>query len=176
MATAQEMQVVLTLASSNWAADEAYWLFGKHAVEKKPVWSRMLPLHVARTNAEQRHLAFNGFAVPIKALVGNAENGGLILGLQDSAHLFQQVRKAEILLDSSAFKPENLLTPQRYKQPQARRKVHGQRFYRFSQPLFSPDSSFAYIQLDAAGSRVSYSLSKKDGRWGIIRSAVLWVE
>jgi hypothetical protein len=177
MANKQEMQIVLALVNENSAADKAYGKFTKHEVEKKPVWSRMLPLQVVRTDkGENHHPAGDRFVVPLKELVDHSENARPGLALRDSTYLFQQVRKAEILLDSTAFEPGTALTPQQYEQPQVRRRVHGHRFYRFSQPLFSPDGNSAYIQMDAAGSRGSYRLSKKGGKWVVTHTALLWVE
>lgn len=174
VATSQEMQVVLTLVDSYRAGDKAR---AKYNIGRMPIWSRMLPLHVLRTNDRaEKHPSFPGFAIPIKTLVDDAESSIQGFALKDSTHLFQQVCKAEILLDTTAFKPDNLITPHLYKQPQVRRKVHGYWFYRFSQPLFSPDGNSAYIQADIAGSRESYKLSKKQGRWVITHSALLWVE
>jgi hypothetical protein len=177
VATSQEMEVIHTLVARYRAGEEAAGRYFKQKAREMPVWSRMLPLRVLRTNdLEQKHPSFDGFAVPLNVLVSYTENGRQAFGLQDSTQLLQQVRKADILLDSIAFKPNNLLTPHLYKQPQMRRKVHGYWFYRFSQPLFSPDGNAAYIQADIAGSRESYTLSKKRGQWTVTHDALLWVE
>ena len=176
MATSQEMQIVLALVDRYRAGEESNSKFTKHKVEELPVWSRMLPLHIVRTDdQEQKHPSFDGFAVPFKVLVTYMKDGHQGLALQDSAYLFQQVRKAEILLDSTAFELENIVTPQQYKQPQVRRKIHNYGFYRFSQPLFSSDNSSAYIQVDEAGCRKSYRLLKKQGKWTIIHQLLFWV-
>jgi hypothetical protein len=176
VATSQEMQVVLALVDGYRAEDEAYGKYSKRKVGGKPIWSRMLPLHVLRTNdEEQKHPSFDGFAVPLKALVNYTENSSEAFNLQDSTYLFQQVSKTEILLDSITFKHDTLLTPQLYKQLRVRRKIHNYGFYQFSQPLFSSDGNSAYIQVDAAGSRTSYWLLKKQGKWTVTHALLFWV-
>jgi hypothetical protein len=177
VATSQEMEVIRALVARYRAGEEASGRYFKQKARVMPVWSRMLPLRVLRTDGlEQKHPSFDGFAVPLKVLVSYAENGHQAFSLQDSTQLLRQVRQTDILLDSLAFKPNNLLTPHLYKQPQVRQKVHGYWFYRFSQPLFSPDGNAAYIQADIAGSRESYRLSRKHGQWTVTHDALLWVE
>jgi hypothetical protein len=176
MATSQQMQVVLALVS-RYRADEAMASsYTKQKPEEMPIWSHMLPLHVLRTNdSETKHPLFLGFAVPLKALVSYTGKNTQAFALQDSAQLFQQVSNTEILLDSTVLTPGNLLTPHLYEKVEVRRKVHGYGFYRFSQPLFSPDGNLAYIQVDEAGSRKSYRLAKENGKWTITSEILFWV-
>ena len=177
IATSREMQVIKVLVDTYRKGEEASGKYFKQKPKTMPVWSRLLPLHVLRTDdLEQKNSLVQGFAVPLKELANYLENGRQAFKLRDSVQLLQQVRKADILLDSMAFSPDSLLTPHLYKQPRVKRKVHGYWFYRFSQPLFSPDGNEAYLQADIAGSRESYRLSKKQGQWSVTHVALLWVE
>lgn len=177
VATGREMEVVLTLSKAFRTENKAYGKYINQKINNLPTWLCMMPLDILHTasGSQKRPVHdYDKFSISLKELTSYTA-GRQPFALQDSVYLFKQVYKEDRLLDSTAFKPESLLTPHEYNQSQVKRKIRN-RFYRFSQPLFSPDSSSAYIQVDQAGSRTSYIMSNSGGKWLVVKEMPIWVE
>jgi hypothetical protein len=174
-ANRQEMEVIATLLKVYQAENKASAKYFNQKIDDLPTWSLMIPLDVLpSTTGKRERPAYDRFLVALNELESYTADGRQPFAHQEDAYLLKQVHKTDKLLDTTLFKPETWLTPHQYKLPQIKRKVR-YKYCRFSQPLFSLDNKAAYIQVDNAGSRVSYLMSKKAGKWVVVKAMLMWV-
>lgn len=170
--TKKEMAIVLSLAKYNGMLPSSKQAGGL------PIWSRASPLYLLHSSSGTKHLDNERFSVTLNDLLSRTYKGRLLFTQRDSSSLFEKVRESEKLLDSTLISPQDLLTP--HKRAQREKDGLRQHVNRFSQPLFSQDSSKVYIQVDRGyfgmgGGRMDYILVKTDEGWKVVVSTLLWV-
>ncbi|GAB3244743.1 hypothetical protein GCM10027346_42660 [Hymenobacter seoulensis] len=115
--------------------------------------------------------------VILRSLLHLKYAGGVFFTQQDSLTLVQQAQQQqEARLDTTRLTPGDWLNPQVFKRLE--KQMMEPAYYRFSQPLFSRDSSRAYILLNNfcvfCGGGIAILAERKNGRWQPVDKRIRW--
>ncbi|AIZ65401.1 hypothetical protein PK28_17160 (plasmid) [Hymenobacter sp. DG25B] len=147
----------------------------------RPILSQLAPLGLivqAPVDTGFLHTTIRLDSVTLRSLLRLKYLDGFFFTSQDSLALIQQAQQQQMArFDTTRLAPSDWLSPQaleRQKKQQEERP-----YYRFSQPLFSSDSSRAYLLFDyhciGCGGGVAYLVERKDGVWQPVGWRRRWI-